>query len=265
MASDEEPGPDGEAAEADAATAQLLWGGREAPTRGPKRSLDLDDIATAAVRIADADGLAAVSMQRVAGELDVTKMALYRYVSGKAELTAIMIEHAVGRPPDLDAVAGGWREKITEVARQLALSWEEHPWLPWATIGARTMGPREVAWTECAVAAFDATPLAGAERLDAAFVMFGHIRNTQSVSGAGTQPWGTDRQFDPTLRALVPDYAERFPSLTAATNEATAAAAAAANVTGGDGLGPGLASERGRAFGLRCLLDGLAVVMAERA
>lgn len=244
----------------EAATAELLWRGRDLPTRGPKRALDLDVIAETAVRIADADGLAAVSMQRVARELDFTKMALYRYVTGKSELTAIMIEAAVGSPPDLDTVPGGWRPRITEIARQISVAWEQHPWLPWATIGDRVMGPREVGWTECAVAAFDGTPLDGAERLDAAFIVFGHIRNTQSMTTAGTQPWKSDRQFDPTLRDLVPDYAERFPALTAATASATTATAAGDRA----GLDDGFRGDGSRVFGLRCILDGLEVLITSR-
>jgi len=242
--------------DAEAATTELLWQGRDLPTRGPKRTLDLDVIAETAVRIADAEGLAAVSMQRVAGELDVTKMALYRYVTGKAELTAIMIEAAVDTPPDLGAVPGGWRARVDEFARLLAAVWQLHPWLPWATIGERAMGPKEVGWTECAIAAFDGTPLDGAEKLDAAFVVFGHIRNTQSTATAGTQPWSAadgGRRLDTFLHELVPDYAARFPALTAAT----AASAAAAAGNGGPG-------DNGRAFGLRCILDGLEVLIASR-
>jgi AcrR family transcriptional regulator len=234
------------------AIAELLWRGRDIPTRGPKRTLDLYLIAETAVRIADAEGLAAVSMQRVAGELDVTKMALYRYVTGKSELTAIMVEAAVGPVPDIAAVPGGWRARITEFARQLAVAWQQHPWLPWATIGDRAMGPKEVGWTECAVAAFDGTPLDGAEKLDAAFLIFGHIRNTQSAATAGTQPWSADgagggRRLDAFLREMVPDHAERFPALTAATAGAT------------DGSG-----DNGRAFGLRCILDGIEALIASR-
>lgn len=243
-----------------AATAELLWRGRDLPTRGPKRSLDLDAIAETAVRIADAEGLTAVSMQRVAGELDFTKMALYRYVTGKAELTAIMIEAAVGPPPDLGRVTGGWRARVTEVARQLAVAWEQHPWLPWATMGDRVMGPKEVGWTECAVAAFDGTPLDGAEKLDAAFIVFGHIRNTQSMTTAGTQPWKADRELDPALREIVPDYAERFPALTAAT----ATAAAMGPRGSAAGLDDLLTGGGSRAFGLRCILDGLEVLISSR-
>jgi AcrR family transcriptional regulator len=236
----------------DRALTQLLWVGRQVPSRGPKRALDLDAIAGAATRIADAEGLAAVSMQRVARELDFTKMALYRYVTGKAELTALMIEAAVGDPPDLGAVPGGWRPRITEFAERLAATWQRHPWLPWATLGDRVMGPREVGWIERAVEALDGAPLDGTEKMDAVFVVCGHIRNTQSTATAGTQPWNVDEHLDPALRRLVPDYADRYPALAAA-------------VTGG-GIGSGGgADDNGRAFGLGCILDGLAALVATRS
>lgn len=95
-----------------AGTVALLWGARPQPTRGPKPALSLERIAQAAVQVADADGLAAVSMQRVATELGVTKMALYRYVPGKAELIALMVDTAAGQPPLLDRGAGGWRAQL---------------------------------------------------------------------------------------------------------------------------------------------------------
>ena len=65
---------------------ELLWGEPSRPSRGPKPSLSIAAIADATVQIADTDGLDAVSMQRVAEVFGVTKMALYRYVSGKAQL-----------------------------------------------------------------------------------------------------------------------------------------------------------------------------------
>src|SRR5882672_801285 len=121
--------------ETDQGTVDLLWGLREPSTRGPRPGLTIDGIARAAMAIADADGLDALSMQRVAASLDVTKMALYRYVAGKAELSAVMIELAVGEPPSLVGVPGGWRARLEEFVRRLAEVWHEHPWLPWATLG----------------------------------------------------------------------------------------------------------------------------------
>ena len=84
-------------------TVEFLWGGRAQPTRGPKPALSLEQITDAAIAVADADGLAGVSMQRVAADLGYTKMSLYRYLSGKAELVALMVERVMGEPPALPA------------------------------------------------------------------------------------------------------------------------------------------------------------------
>ena len=119
----------------------------------------MEKIAAAAVLVADSEGIESVSMQRVAESLDFTKMSLYRHMSGKADLIAVMVEYAVGEPPDLSRVKGGWRARLERWARALSTSWEEHPWLPGVTVGARAMGPRETGWVESAVAALDGTPL----------------------------------------------------------------------------------------------------------
>lgn len=227
----------------------LLWGGSPEPTRGPKPTLSVERIARMAVEIADAEGIEAVSMQRVAAAAGVTKMALYRYLAGKAQLVAVMIEEAWGDAPDLDRIAGGWRAKAEEFARRLAETWRRHPWLPWVTLGDRIMGHREVAWAECAVSALADTPLAGHERMDAAFLIFGHIRNTQSTNTAGTQPWNTDRRARPAMERLLREHAARYPALTAAMDSTVA----------------DLTDATGREFGLQRILDGLEVFIASRS
>src|SRR3954447_23938791 len=92
-------------------TVDFLWQEPSRPTRGPKPALTLDRIADAAIAVADAEGLAAVSMQRVAADLGYTKMSLYRYLPGKAELVAAMLERGIGGPPA--TVPGGWRAALT--------------------------------------------------------------------------------------------------------------------------------------------------------
>src|ERR1700749_1189883 len=77
----------------------LLWGTPQPARRGPKPSLSLDRIVTAAIALADAEGLASLSMQHLAEQLGCAKMALYRYVPGKAELGALMIDECIGEPP----------------------------------------------------------------------------------------------------------------------------------------------------------------------
>jgi AcrR family transcriptional regulator len=242
--------------EADQSAADLLWGLREPPTRGPRPGLTLEGIASTAVHIADSEGLGALSMQRVAAALPVTKMALYRYVSGKAELTSVMIEAAVGEPPQFAGLPGGWRARLEEFARLLGEAWRVHPWLPWATVGDRVMGPRELGWVESAVSALRGTPLDGTERLDAVFVLFGHIRNTQSMSTAGTQPWTADKRLTPTMRRLLGEHAAEYPALSEAFQVSAADSA-------GEGFAGGSA-DNGREFGLRRLLDGLELLIDQR-
>lgn len=227
---------------------ELLWGQRARPSRGPKPALSVERIAAAAMAIADTEGLGAISMQRVASDLDFTKMSLYRYVAGKAELMAVMIELAVGDPPDLELVRGGWRPRVEYWAEQMWETWDRHPWLPGATIGDRIMGPKEVGWIEAAVGALAGIGLDGGEQIDTVFVLCGHIRNTQSMATSGTQPWTADRQFSPAMGELLQQYDDRFPALTAAIAGATDSP-----------------RDIGREYGLRRILDGVATVIASRS
>src|SRR5262245_60943816 len=94
---------------------QLLWGLREPGRRGPKPSLTLDEIVAAAIEVADAEGLAAVSMARVAKQVGSSTMALYRYVANKDELLLLMSDIGIDDPPVLpDAARGpeGWRKGL---------------------------------------------------------------------------------------------------------------------------------------------------------
>ncbi len=83
------------------------WGLRERPGKGPKRGLSLPQIVQAGRTAAAADGLGAVSMSRVATELGVGTMSLYRYVESKQELLDLMVDSALGPPPAARAGAAG--------------------------------------------------------------------------------------------------------------------------------------------------------------
>lgn len=230
------------------AGAEFLWGLRERPVKQPRLALTVDRIATAAIEMADAEGIEGVSMQRVAASLDVTKMALYRHVTNKAELVAVMIEMAVGDPPDLSAVEGGWRPRIEHWAELMRGTWRRHPWLPTATVGDRAIGPREIGWTESALSAFDGTPLLGAEKIDAVFVLSGHIRNSQVAALSGTQPWTSDRRTRGDIGELMRRNHNQFPHILAALDDARNAPA-----------------DNSWAFGLEQILRGLASLIDERA
>jgi AcrR family transcriptional regulator len=226
-------------------TEDLLWSLADQPVRGPRPVLSLAAIARSAIEIADSDGIDAVSMQRVAAALGVTKMALYRYVKSKAELVAVMIETAVGDPPDLAPGPDGWRAKLEDWAGRLRANWQRHPWLPGATVGNRFMGPREIGWTESALRPLAGTGLTGAERMDAVFLLSGHVRNVQASSG--TQPWTRERRLSESVTGMLRQHPDRFAELIAATDAA-----------GTD------AHDNGWEFGLTRILDGIEQLIAAR-
>ncbi len=192
--------------------AELLWGTPGRPTRGPKPGLSLDGIVRAAIKIADAEGIQAVSMQRVAGEFGFTTMSLYRYVPGKNELIDLMIDTAVGTPPDLGAVPGGWRPRLREWAHQTAAVFQRHPWFL-ATATQRTMGPNQLGWLECAVAALAESGLTGEPLVESVLLVNGHVRSTAPfLAPGGAQEAGT-AQWAEALVGLMRTHRDRFPAL----------------------------------------------------
>lgn len=229
-------------------TARLLWGPHPKPSRGPKPALSLDRIARTGSEIADTEGLAAVSMQRIAGLLDVTKMALYRYVPGKAELVALMVETTIGATPLPNEPHRDWREQLGDWARQLATVFYRHPWLLDATVGPRVMGPRELAWMEQALAALDGTGLSGAERMDAVVLLAGHVRGIAQQARAAGLAGDPEAQLSVTLGELMEAHGEHYPALTAALDSATQ--------HGGQ--------DQALEFGLQRILDGLGLLIAQR-
>lgn len=139
-----EPMTDETALPSDAA---LLWGLREAPRRGRKPSLTVEDITRAAVAVADAEGLGAVSMGRVAAELGNSTMALYRHVKSKDELLLLMADAALETPPELPS-GGDWRSGLRSWALSVVATIREHPWAVHIPISGPPVGPRNLAWLD---------------------------------------------------------------------------------------------------------------------
>ncbi|WP_188186720.1 TetR/AcrR family transcriptional regulator [Nonomuraea sp. SYSU D8015] len=136
------------AAHEDGAT---LWERLERPAPAPRQTLSPHRIATVAVGVADAEGLDAITMRRLATELGVAPMATYRYVSGKDDLLQLMVDHVYGEL-ELPADTEGWRETLRAIAvrtRELML---RHLWfaqLPPSALLALT--PNRLAVSECSL------------------------------------------------------------------------------------------------------------------
>jgi AcrR family transcriptional regulator len=112
-----------------------IWARTEPTGRRAPRSRA--DVANAAIAVADAEGIEAVSMRRVAAELGLGTMSLYHYVRGKDELLDVMSDEILGRQLVDDAeLHKGWRAGLRAIAVATQRNFERHPWI----IGA--MGPR---------------------------------------------------------------------------------------------------------------------------
>ncbi|TLF73211.1 TetR/AcrR family transcriptional regulator C-terminal domain-containing protein [Nocardia cyriacigeorgica] len=137
--------------------AQLLWSGARRSGRGRRPALSLERIVEEAIAIADADGIAALSMQRVATQLGAATMSLYRHVPGKDELVALMLDATMAEPPDLPR--DDWRAAVEHWARLTRDLYLRHPWVLVAGASNRWMGPNEAAWGEAAMSALLAAGL----------------------------------------------------------------------------------------------------------
>ena len=196
-----------------AAAIALLWPGPVAPKRGPRPTLTLPAIAAAGIAIADTDGLAAVTMQRVAAALGVTKMALYRYVPGKVELVALMTDLGIGEPPRLD---GDWRARLHAWSGAMFQRLLRHPWCLETLSGRRAVGPNELGWLERALAALTGTGLTGAEMLDVVATLAGHARAMAQQVAALPVDLSPDQSLTLTFATLVRGREAEFPALAAA-------------------------------------------------
>lgn len=121
-------------------TIRLLWDPPPPPTRGPKARLSVEQIVTAAIQLADEQGTDALSMRQLANQLGAGTMSLYTYVSSKAELLELMVDHVyaeIRRPEEqLD-----WRGQVFGLALQHWQLYERHPWILQSNLVRLALGP----------------------------------------------------------------------------------------------------------------------------
>ncbi|MFF0771417.1 TetR/AcrR family transcriptional regulator [Nonomuraea wenchangensis] len=130
---------------------------RSGPGRRPGYSRE--QITRAAVRIADAEGVEAATMRRIAGELGTGAMSLYRYVPRRDDLFDLMIDLAMSEIEIPDGPSGDWRGDLTLLARQVRAAGLRHPWLIALLTSRPTLGPHLLRVHEFALGAFDGTGL----------------------------------------------------------------------------------------------------------
>jgi AcrR family transcriptional regulator len=217
------------AAEQRPARAPLVWERPEPASRPAPAPLSRERIVRAAIDIADAEGLASVSLRKVAALLDVGPMRLYGYVSAKDELLELMVDAVYGEMVSLGQAGGDWREALRSIAHQVKGAAARHKWFI-DLLGSRPhLGPNALEHLEMSLAMLSGAP--GFEDIDAALLaqrtvyayVIGALRleaselRAEADSGMNETQWQTSTA--PYIHRII--ETGRFPCLARVIHDAT--------------------------------------------
>ncbi|MFG2501621.1 TetR/AcrR family transcriptional regulator [Streptomyces sp. NPDC048441] len=203
------------------ASLETAWGLRERPSKGPRPGLSLERIVDAGIGVAAAEGIGAVSMGRVAKELGVSTMSLYRYVSARDELYILMQDVATGTPPGIPADVTGWRPRLEWWARAQREVFRRNLWLVRIPITSPPATPHQLEWMEQGLAALGESGLEEGWKLSVLMLVGGFVRNEVmlmadldvAMRAEGQDPDEVMRRYARTIDALTSIDPGRFPAL----------------------------------------------------
>lgn len=200
MSTDDErtaPAPDGVEGDAEAPTSveslvTRLWTPPTPSRRGPRPTLSVDRIIEAAIELADAEGIGAVSMARLGKALGVTPMALYRHVSSKDELLARLADTIAVDPPEIpDGI--GWRAGLELWMRAQITLAVTRPWYLDLPLTVVLPGPNRLRWIDQAFRLLEGLPLTAEEKLGLIGTLAQHVLGESRVQAetvaAGENPY----------------------------------------------------------------------------
>jgi AcrR family transcriptional regulator len=221
------------------------------PSRGPKPAYSKEKIASLAIAIADAEGLEAASIRRIAAKLGSGAASLYRYVANKQDLFDLMADSVLGE----DRMPGSsrdWRAGLRRVARLYRAMYLRHPWMLTVSGFRMLNGTNLLRWIEFTLSAIDGHGLDIDEMLVLSNTLFAYARGHAASeigereasvrSGMSRVDWMTENAES--VRAIV--ESGRFPYFNRIVRDAATPHRERME-------------ERGFRDGLECLLDGFAV------
>lgn len=184
------------------------WGLVDSPNRGPQARFTLDEVVTEAIRLADEDGVATLTLAGVGQGLGLATTALYRYVDSKDTLLELMADTALGPAPSLGSATSA--ERVHEWADALWQRYLAHPWLAVHPPQRAPRCPQAYAWLAALVSELrdlvDERPLAAAVTIDTL------------VRGYASQ--GLVAEDGEPDKAIVAEVARRHPGLRVGSGEA---------------------------------------------
>jgi AcrR family transcriptional regulator len=226
--------------------------------------MDREDVVQAAIGIADADGLAALTMHAVASALGFTTMALYRYFPSKEALIDACVDAAMGTPPAPPAACADWRARVTHWANAKRTMLCARPWLAELPFVAAPHGPNWLSWHEALLQCFSGLGLTPEDMMDMLSVVTGYVQGSSDTAislarsrarGIPDEVWAGAVGAD--LGRAIGD--PRFPALSAVLTSASGGLAAGGSLPARAGRPRTM--EEGHAWGLERVLDGLAVYL----
>ncbi|MEV0838738.1 TetR/AcrR family transcriptional regulator C-terminal domain-containing protein [Actinocatenispora sera] len=185
-----------------------------------------DEVVRAAIALADADGLAGVSMRRVATELGIATMSVYRYVASRDELVNLMLDAAIGARSLPDPPPAGWRARCEVAARVMWGFCQRHPWAAQALSMTRPQSiPNGMDYSEWLLAAFDGYGLDLGTRFQLGLSVLMYTRGlavniepelqAREDTGLTDEEWMAQQK--PSMLAIADP--ERFPQLSVAMHD----------------------------------------------
>jgi len=237
----------------------LLWRTSERTSRKGKPDLNVDRIVRAAIEVADAEGLQALSMRRVAERLGVGTMSLYTYVPGKPELLDVMLDTVYGETARPEDMPGGWRGRLELIARENWTLYLRHPWLLQVAASRPVLGPNVTAKYEYELRAIDGIGLSDVEMDSVITLVTGFVHGTARGAVEAAQAESRTGMTDEQWWAA---HAPFFSRISDATRFPTAARVGQA---AGEAMGSAYSAELAFEFGLQRVLDGIETLVRQRA
>lgn len=235
---------------------ELLWGVRGRPKRGPKPRLTAEEIVRTAIGLADAAGLDALSIRRIADELGVSPMSIYTYVPGKAELIDVMVDRAFGEltPPSHDT----WRARLEHIARDHWALFHRHPWLLRVALVRPPMGPNLIGKYENELRAVDGLGLTDLEMDSVVALVTGFAESAARVSVNAAEAERRSGMTDAEWWEASAPFLARF------VDEADYPLGTRVGSAAGQEYNAAVAPLRAFEFGLARVLDGIEVLISSR-
>lgn len=226
-----------------------IWIRPQRNSRGPDPTYSREQITAAAIKIADAEGLEAVSMRRIARELNAGPMSLYRYLGSKEDLLDLMVDAVQAEDPLPDKPSGDWRADLTELAERGRAMLLRHPWTTSVTTSRPSFGPNSLRVFEYSLSCVDGLGLSIDEMLSIVLNLIGYVRNFVQGMLAEAEASRRTKMTEDEWRATQTPYLKqiiesgKYPLFTKVIVEAAL---------------PHLDPERVFRIGLDNLLDGIA-------